>query len=399
VSEASFRTLSPSLLLALTEPSQKPLRVSAFRDVLPSGHLVARMPAVVDWRRSQLDATPRSVLLRAINAGSNPLDRTVILHNARVLLDRIAYVEAIFVPLDATGISQHGQLRFVFEKGAGPALMTLAEPGDSEKALFEDLVLSWEPWRYQDDAFTMRGALDDAYPLTMRAYVGPQRFLEDALQGQVWHAYRLKLPGGRDGMSELLAVSLAVGDGVARQAMGTMMDQVETAWHASAPAGTEPDADVKAAWTKLRQIMHPDARPAEAYTTMSTEETTYNPLLRSCVGMMRYSILLAAHRLAARGMTDGVALDRLPAAALGKSQPWMRDAAHCNLRGVFARAPLALNCVFHNPQTLPKMVLEEIDAAGLIAHRHGKRDMLRYANNKVHPYGADGLKRRDTSAD
>ncbi len=336
------------------------------------------------------------MLLQAVNSGGNPLDRSVVLNWARIPIERVAYAELIMIPLDRARVAQHGQLRFVFEKGHEAELLTFSDPDSDERTHFEDLVLSWEVWRFRDDAYTPRRGLDEANPLTMRAYVGPQRFLEDTLQGHQWRSFRLKLPEGGKGASELLKVALAVGDGVARHAVATMIDEVEATWKTGGPAGDEPDAELKKAWQSLRQTFSLKERPEPAETPLGAAETTYNPLLRSCVEMMRYSILLLVQRLVEQGFSDGVVLDRLPAPALGKSEPWMREAADCDLRGVFARAPLALDFVFRNPHAVPAAILDELDHAGLIAHKNGKRDMVIYASDKEMPYGSDGVKRRKT---
>ncbi len=394
LSEPSYRTLSLAQLSELSKPFDKPLKLRGFRDLLPSGHLAARMPVTVDWRRSTFDAEEPMALLQAVNSGGNPLERSVVLNWARIPIDRVAYAEVIMTPLDPAMVSQHGQLRFVFEQGHEPELLTFADPDDQKSARFEDLILSWEVWRFRDDAYTMRRGLDEANPLSMRAYVGPQRFLEDTLQNHEWRAFRLKLPGGSRGACELLKVALALGDGVARHAIASMMNEVQEAWKSSGPNGEEPDADLKARWHSLKQTFALEGRPEEAETPLGDAETTYNPLLRSCVQMMRLSILLAVQRLVEQGFSDGIKLDNLPSPTLGSREPWMREAADCDLRGIFARAPLALDFVFHNPHALPVGVLDELDKAGLLAHRNGKRDMVRYFSGENMPYGSDGLKRR-----
>ena len=61
----------------------------------------------------------------------------------------------------------------------------------------------------------------------MRAYAGPQRFLEDTLRGRDWFSYRVRMPGGEQGYSELLKVVLALGDGVANDTISGLLDKGE----------------------------------------------------------------------------------------------------------------------------------------------------------------------------
>ena len=62
---------------------------------------------------------------------------------------------------------------------------------------------------------TLKGLDAASYKLSLRAYAGPRRFLEDTLRGRDWFSYRVRMPGGEKGYSELLKVVLALGDGVA----------------------------------------------------------------------------------------------------------------------------------------------------------------------------------------
>ena len=58
---------------------------------------------------------------------------------------------------------------------------------------------------------------EGAIPGVMRAFAGPQRFLEDTLRGHEWFSFRLQLPGGQDGLTDLPKVRVALGDGGARR--------------------------------------------------------------------------------------------------------------------------------------------------------------------------------------
>ena len=98
-----FRSLTPAQLLSWAENIHQPMRFRGFRDLLPTGHLAARLPVMVDWSISDLSGEDRNVVLRNVNSGGNPLDRTTVLHSVRLPLDRIADAELIMVPTDGGG--------------------------------------------------------------------------------------------------------------------------------------------------------------------------------------------------------------------------------------------------------------------------------------------------------
>ena len=112
---------------------------------------------------------------------------------------------------------QHGHLRFVFEAGRRPVLLDLDGSPVGADARLDDLVLSWEPWRFRDDRFSFVKALGDDFDLCLRVYAGAQRYLEDILEGHEWLSYRLRLPGGatvdgRDVLDAARAAGLAWGE-------------------------------------------------------------------------------------------------------------------------------------------------------------------------------------------
>jgi len=113
--------------------------------------------------------------------------------------------------------------------------------------------------------------------------------------------------------------------------------------------------------------------------------------------LARYCVLLAVSRMIARGHADGVVMERLPDASLGPTEPWMKAAAHADLLELFRQAPLALRYVLHNPGAMPAEVPDELDAAGLLVHRHGKRVEIEYGQKQTRPYAAAGLNRRPGS--
>jgi len=178
---------------------------------------------------------------------------------------------------------------------------------------------------YGDGHLDLKEALDESvYGLTLRAFAGPQLFLEDSLRQRDWFAYRLQLPGGRAGLQELFKVALALGDRVARDTIRRVLHQDEQAWLAHAPAGIEESAKDAEAWRQLQSRLD-GAVPAEAAAHgLPVTEQTYQPLVRSCATLARYAVLLATWRMIGRGHTDGVNMSQLPEAELSQVEGWMQ---------------------------------------------------------------------------
>lgn len=394
-----YRTLTARQLRAWSEDEGLVMRLRTNRDLLPSGHLAARVPVLVEWRASRLDGEAPFLLLRNVNYGGSPLERTTILRNVRMPLDGLAYVEFTMVPLGpggGRGPVQHGHLRFVFKPDRRPVMLDLDESPVGADARLDDLVLSWEPWRFRDDRFSFVKALGDDFDLCLRAYAGAQRYLEDILDGHEWLSYRLRLPGGAEGARELLQVALAMGDGAARHTLARLLDEVAADWLGEAPAGEGMAAEEGAGRSEdlealRRRIDEPGQLTFDA-PELAPDELTYQTLVRSCAALARYTVFLTARRLADRGLTDGVDPAKLPEPALGVTEPWMQAIPKSDLRGLFLRAPSALRYLMRNPGVLPNRIPRELDAAGLLVRRGGKPWLLRYGGKGLRPYSSQGAR-------
>jgi len=142
-------------------------------------------------------------------------------------------------------LAHHAQLRFVFKAEKRPVLLSLADSAAGSAASIPDLVLSWETWQESRVRYSGFKGLDAAsYRLSMRAFAGPQRFLEDTLHGRDWFSYRVRMPGGQQGSAELLKVVLALGDGVANDTVSALLDrsEEETLKHAPVEETIAPSA-------------------------------------------------------------------------------------------------------------------------------------------------------------
>lgn len=388
----NYRTLTVSQLLKWAEDNRDIMRLKTDRDVLPGGYMAAFAPMLVAWQDSELRDTNGHVILRNVNYGGNPVERTTVLHSARIPLDGIVAAEFVLVPLDRRGTTHHAEIRFIFAPDRSPEFLNLAGAQTGTVATFPDLVFSWEAWRPPQLKFDLKVALDeDVYGLTLRAFAGPQLFLEDSLRQRDWYAYRLQLPGGKAGLQELFKVILALGDGVARNTIARLLDQDEANWLAHAPTGHGESEEEAKTWRLLESKLKNTA-PARVDTQgLPESEQSYQPLIRSCATLARYAVLLATWRMIDQGHTDGVNRDKLPDAELTRVEGWMKTAAHADLRRVFLSAPAALRFLSRNPQAIPSRIPEQLDDAGLLLRKDGKPWEIRYGRKATRPYSASGI--------
>ncbi len=361
-------------------------RVRSSRDVLPGGYSAAMAPVMVDWANSEI-ADGGHVVIKNINDGGNPLSGVTELRSARIHFDRITEVQFILVPLGGPEAVSHGQLRFVFEEGSAEWLGGHPEGVVGEPDVFDDLILSWEAWRPPGVSYdAMKGMREDAYMLSLRAYSGRQRFLEDALGPRDWKCFDLELPGGQRGWTELLLVGLALGDGSGRAAIGQMLDHAEEAWLSKGPRESEDEKNAAAQWMKVREeIQRRQVHPHDQRLDMS-ETTTYQTLIRSCASLALYNIDVAVQRLIEDGQdhegmraTDMAPIDDVP--------EWMSQLSDANLAGVFARAPAAIGFLKKYPTAIPSEIPNALDRAGLLVREDGKPRMRIYTMSGMTPWG------------
>ena len=109
-------------------------------------------------------------------------------------------------------------------------------------------------------------------------------------------------------------------------------------------------------------------------------------MLRSCATVAYYSVLVAVNRLGERGLDDGVHPDELDDVHLGGDEPWMREVAHADLGGLFARAPAALRWLRAHPHAVPGEIPERLERAGLVDRVPGEEREVRYSASGVNPY-------------
>lgn len=391
--DSGYRMLSPEQILSWSKNDAQILRIRADRDILPGGYMAAAIPALVDWSNSDLHGDAAFIVLRNVNYGGNPFEKSTVLHSIRVPLDGLENVELTLVPFGQGGrISplQHVQLRFLFEKGKEPELVEFSGVANGTDPHIPDLVLGWISWQRPGIDWNLLQGMDDdlqAYWLSQRAFSGSQMFLEDVLQGRDWFSYPLRIPGGKEGLIELFKVTVTLGDSVARDILARMLARGEEAWLNHTPPDDGEEKHIRAQWDELRERIKTSEPQALAPIHILPEEDTYHPLVRSCATMARYAILLTVKRLVANGYHEGVVREKLPEPLLGKTEAWMKEISHTGLKGVFLHAPLAMRYVMRHLESVPPDIPHELDVAGLCQQLNGKRHRIHYSHKGVTPYG------------
>ena len=357
-------------------------RVRTLRDVLPGGLSAAMAPVFVVWSRSSF-APGGTIMLRNLNHGGNPLSGVTVLRTAVLRPEKLVRAEYVKVPLARHRSLSHGQLRFIFEPD-GAEFVDEDASAVGEPDSLNDIVLSWEAWRPPGTPYSMIKGMDPTvYQLTMRAYSGVQRFVEDALQRRDWEVYTLALPGGREGAIELLKVALAMGDGAGRYAMSEMLEKTEGAWVTGGPG--ESDGDAAASWRLIEEKLQDTHSLGDARINLAGR-TAYQTMLRSCAIMALYQVDVATARLIEQGHAhDGMRLVKI--AGINDIPEWMTELANASVAGLFLRGPKMIAFVHKYPSAIPGEIPKQLDRAGLLL-REGRKPVKRdFKINGETPWG------------
>lgn len=385
------RMLTAEQLLNKVKRRYEPLRVRSATDVLPGDYAAAMVPVVVEWQASEPAGPDGFVIIHNLNHGGNPIEGTTVLCSARIPLAGVEAAEFTLLPLDKIGkegLIQHGQLRFIFAADTPVELLHFGDASMGGDVCVRDLVFSWEAWRPPDVGYDVMTGMDPAaYLLSPRLFSGSQRFLEDALGQRDWFSHRLRLPGGKEGLSELLKTSLALADGVARHGITRILEQGEEDWVAHAPSRAGETEREREEWEKLRQAVAPSPIASVPLLNLEEKDQAYQSLLRSCATMALYTINVAVDRLVAAGRTDGLVMENLMRPDLGQQEEWMSELAGTDLRGIFLRAPAAVRYLRANPTAFPKKIPAQLDRAGLLERENGKPLKFHYSLQDRTPYG------------
>lgn len=378
------RILDPTDVIEYSKLSAYTYRVRTTRDVLPGSLSAAMAPALVVWDESNF-SPGGSIMIHNINHGGNPVSGVTTLRTAVIHPDKVSKVELVMVPLGGPKAISHGQLRFVFDEGGANFLggdpSTVGEPDE-----LTDLILSWEAWREPGvDYSALKGMDHEVYQLTMRAYSGVQRFLEDALQRREWNVYTLQLPGGREGLTELLKVSLAMGDGAARYVLTQLFEKAEEEWASAGPDADPEGGDALALWRELGSKIGKAHTGGDSRIDMSGR-TGYQSLLRSCATMALYEINVTTARLIEQGQPH-VGMRPTQNPEIDDEPEWMTELASANIAGIFLKGPKAIAFVRENPTSIPGRIPGALDEAGLLVQNDGKAIKMHYQIDEDTPWG------------
>lgn len=391
------RTLSPSQVLAWLENPTNEIRLRNDRDVLPGGFMAAAIPGLIDWEDSDPHGQSPFVVLRNLSYGGNPLEHTTVLRSLRVPLDGVESAEFTLVPFGRgrrLSPLQHVQTRFVFAQDNQPQLLYVADSTTGADARISDLVASWVSWQRPKSGWNLRQGMDDnidLYPLSMRVLSGSQSLLEDSMRRRDWFSYRLRLPGGREGLSELLKVVMSLGDSVGRHTLAHMLDCAEHQWLQAAPSSDPTRSETEHQWEELKHRVRGVRPLALEMRELPEDRNSYHPLTRSCATLARYSLLLTAHRMVSRGQSEGFDVDKLPEPAIGCTEAWMRQLAHTGWRSLFHQAPKALHFVLQHHEAIPPQIPHQLRAAGLLDEATAEAGPTRYGWRGSNPYGSSSF--------
>jgi len=365
------------------EMSATTYRVRTTRDVLPGGLSAAMAPVFVVWDRSSF-APGESITIRNLNHGGNPVSGVTVLRTAVLRPDRLQRVEYVRVPLGGHDAVSHGQLRFIFEPG-GVELVGGDPSAAGEPDSVTDFVLSWEAWRPPGVRYNIRKGMDPTvYQLSMRAYSGVQRFIEDALQGRKWDAFPMSLPGGHVGVVELLKVSLSLGDGAGRSVMSDILKRADDAWVTGGPRG-EDHGDAAQLWRDLQTPVEDAPTPGDSRLDMAGL-TAYQTVIRGCASMALYQIDVAVSRLGEQGHAHRGGRP-IEMAGITDIPEWIAELSGTNVAGLFLRGPRMIAFVHKYPSAIPGNIPKQLDDAGLLLRDDGKPVKHEFSINDETPWG------------
>lgn len=356
------------------------------RHVLPGGLALAMVPVLVNWRGSSLGFRPEDYYLaHNINLFNNPVGGVTLLGAVRipsVSVERVEFVEVMSkVANREVDVAAHAMLRFVFKEDRRPLVLTQANAITPSLEL-HDLVLSWEAWRPPAIGFDPVEGLDPArYALSLRAYAGFCRCMNDAILDRPWRCYSLQLPDIPHFADELLYVSLLLGDAVARHTIGGLLDR---------PIATEKDvpADYKDPgtenWEMVKSALGELGLAEDPIQEILDGKISYQLILRSCVTMALTSIdstLVRSYRRAGLGESPRIRITP-------ESIPGLLDElAQGHRMGALLRVPTALQWLMHHQSVLPGKSHLLLDEIGLLERDQGRIVKRHYDNRIESPYG------------
>ncbi|MEM9302757.1 MAG: hypothetical protein AAGE01_11630 [Pseudomonadota bacterium] len=355
-------------------------------DMLPNGLAASMIPVIVDWRNSSLTGDAPALRVRNVNIGGNPVTGDNVLATVQVPLRGIADVQWCLT-LDRTGgrdrVMGHSQLRFVFDHEHRPFIPGIQDIAMGIDPHLDDLIVSWEAWRPPQTSWDAVAGLDpETYSLTVRAYAGAQRFLNDALRGNPWVCYPLDLPRPEDAYGTLLGISLAFGDSFMRRVIHEMVENGELVF----TDGTDPLQLADAEIAQLQGVFSQTAIPDDPMKELlGQEDLSYQLMTRSCVTLSMMAIQWTLDRVHDRfelgpPVSIQIIPDGLPAS--------LRSLSAEDRSGMLMKLPGTLWFVMQNQSVIPGNAWRILEDAGVLRQDEaGKTVSYYYRIDQVTPYG------------
>jgi hypothetical protein len=361
------------------------IRVRIEKDVVPGGLSLAMAPVFVNWQSASPQFGPDDYyILRNVNVANNPVGGIIMLAGLKVFADSVERAEFVTVTWKVarreTPIG-HAMIRFIFREDRRPVILNREGEPFANDAGVEDIVLSWEAWRPPRVKFDpIKGLNPTAYALTPRCMLGNVRCLLDSVLKRPWVCYPLKFPEVENAHNELLYVTLALADAVARQTVASILDRrIERGkFFEDYP---EPEANE---WEQLADHCRAAKVPENPIRRVLEGKTEYQLLKRCCVTMALSSVDWANHRIHRRAGTEGKRLQLAPEAM----PALLADLAMGERGTMLTRIPAAIYWLMNNRSALAGKSHEILDQAGLLERKFGRIQKTRYDNRRVTPYGA-----------
>lgn len=362
-------------------------RVSTQQDAFPNGLSVAMAPLFVGWPSSSASFGPEDYyLVRNVNVLNNPVEGITLLGTVKVWAESVESVEFVMVISKVAGRESpggHAMLRFIFREDRRPIVLGADGQPFTNDSTLDDLVLSWEAWRPPRASFDPVAGLDPStYALTPRCFVGSVRCLADAVLDRPWHCYPLKLPDVENANNELLYVSLALADAVARQTTLSIVEE----YIAKGRNMLEDYADAKLEdWATLAEESRKAEVPEDPIEDILTGKIRYQLLERSCITMALQSVDLANQRIHERaGLGEPRRIRISP-----KTMPAFLSALAAGKRTkALLGMPAALHWLMSNHTVIPSNAPSLLDEVGLLRRENGQIVKRHYDNRRETPYGS-----------
>jgi hypothetical protein len=381
---------TPTELLEWSRAGTPLMPVRTATDALPGGLSMAMAPLLVNWRESSIGAgSEHYLLVHNLNIASNPIAGVTILATARIPAASIESVEFVFVASKvgrrATNAG-HGMLRFIFKEGRGPAILDRTGQPLVHNATIPDLVLSWEAWRPPTAGFDPIEGLDpEKYALTMRGFSGATRCLSDAILDRPWVCYPIRFPDVADAdddfKDELLYVSLLLGDALARQTIGDLLD------HHIEETGNVPEDYAEHGgedWKELRALLEDQRLPENPIGDILDGKVRYHLLERSCITMALMTLDWANLRIHHRANLPEPKRVRVTPKSLPGAIDMLGEKRR---RSALLRMPAAIHWLMNNQTVIPGKSYQLLDEVGLLQREKDKIVQTTFDNRDQSAYG------------